>query len=85
MPFTFTKKITGDVKPIIDTAKKIAKVTGAYMDGDEESGTFSINTAIGLIAGSYVVKDGVITITVHKKPFLIHEVKIKAALDKFFS
>jgi len=85
MAFLYIKKLSGDVKPVIETAKKMAAVVGAKMKGDENSGTFSGKTVIGEIGGSYEVKSGVITVTVNKKPFLVPEAKIITALDRFFS
>lgn len=85
MAFLYIKKLSGDVKPVIETARKIAALAGAKLKGDEKSGTFSGKTVIGEISGSYEVKTGVITITVHKKPFLLPEAKIISALDKFFT
>lgn len=85
MSFSYSKKLSGDVKPLIDTAKRITKATGTKMSGDENKGTFSGKTVFGEIGGSYLVKDGVIKITIHKKPFLVPEAKLVAALDKFFS
>ena len=85
MAFLYIKKLSGDVKPVIETAKKIAAAAGAKMKGDEKKGTFFAKTVVGEIKGGYEVAAGIITITVHKKPFLVPESKIINALDKFFS
>ncbi len=85
MAFLYIKKLSGEVKPLIETAKKIASIAGAKMKGDEKKGTFSARTVVGEVNGVYEVEAGVITITIHKKPFLVPEAKIIAAFDKFFS
>ena len=85
MSLSYSKEFTGDVRPFIDSAKRMAKTIGTIMAGDDSSGTFSGNTVIGGINGAYEVKAGVITITVNKKPFLVPESKIITALDKLFS
>ena len=75
----------GDVKPLLETAAKIAALAGAKLKGDEKSGTFSGKTVIGEIGGVYEVKANILTITVKKKPFLVPEASIISALDKFFT
>ena len=71
MAFLYIKKLSGDVKPVIETARKIAALAGAKLKGDEKSGTFSGKTVIGEIGGVYGVKANILTITVKKKPFLV--------------
>jgi hypothetical protein len=85
MAFLYIKKLSGDVKPLIETARKIASIAGAKMKGDEKKGTFSAKTVVGGIDGVYEVNAKVLTITVNKKPFLVSEAKIVTGLDKFFS
>ena len=85
MAFLYIKKLSGDVKPLLETAAKIAALAGAKLKGDEKSGTFSGKTVIGEISGVYEVKANILTITVKKKPFLVPEASIISALDKFFT
>ena len=84
MAFIYCKRLYGDVKPLIDTAKRIAKITDANLTGDENGGLFFGSTVFGEIKGSYAVTNGVIKITIHKKPFLVSEAKLTAAFNKFF-
>jgi hypothetical protein len=84
MSFTYSKRI-GDIKVFFESAKIIARTTGARFSGDENKGKFSGDTILGEISGSYLVNDNVMKITIHEKPFLVPESKIRTTLDKFFS
>ena len=85
MSFTYTKKLTGDIKPLIVKAQRVAKATGTTLTGDENSGKFHGNTFLGEIGGSYTVKDGVMHIAINKRPYLVSKAKLVAAFDVFFS
>ena len=85
MPFIYRKKLSGDLKQLISNAKKIATKTGCTISGDEHNGRFYGKTVVGEIGGSYTVTNGVIRITIQKKPFMVSEVKLASAFDAYFS
>jgi hypothetical protein len=84
MAYTYRKNIEGREKLFTDTVQRIARVTGIRFSGDESGGRFSGRTVVGEISGFYAAANGVITITVSKKPFMVSEAKLTAAFDKFF-
>jgi hypothetical protein len=85
MPFVYKKSFSGDIKPLIDKAKVVAPASGVHFSGDENCGMFHGKTFAGEVCGSYEVRGGIITITVNKKPLLVSEIRIKTALNKYFT
>jgi len=85
MSFTFTKKLTGDIRQLFAKAKAEAEKAGGTISGDERSGGFSGKTPVGTIHGAYTVVDGVLTVTIGKKPMLVPESAIREAFNGYFS
>ena len=85
MAFLFTKKLTGDIQQIFVKAKTEANAAGGKISGDEKSGDFTGKTPVGAIKGTYTVTDGVLNVTINKKPMLLSENTIKNAINGYFA
>jgi hypothetical protein len=84
MLFAFTKKLTGDILQLLAKAKVEAEKAGGKISGDEHSGDFSGKTPFGSISGTYTAVDGILNVTISKKPMLVPESAIKDAFNGYF-
>jgi hypothetical protein len=76
-------KIGEEHRGLMSVAQKAIVKAGGEFSGDESSGSFSISTAIGKIAGDYVIEDSIFTLTVTQKPLLISCKLIEKEIGKY--
>jgi len=66
-------------------AKAEANIANGSISGDEHSGDFTGKTPLGAIKGTYTVADGILTVSINKKPMLLPESLIRDAFNEYFT
>ncbi|MBM4287391.1 MAG: hypothetical protein FJ135_04435 [Deltaproteobacteria bacterium] len=72
--------------PADELLRRIAKLTQEYqgrLQGDEKSGTFSLNFVLGSIEGDYNVEGEQLLLNITKKPFLLGCDTINATIKEY--
>lgn len=76
---TYRIPIRGDVRAKLAEARRRAAASGVLIEGDERSGSV---TGMG-ISGTYVVSEGVVTVTILQRPFFVTPARIERSLREF--
>lgn len=71
------------IAQLIDKAKKAIASAGGTFDGDTEKGSYSIQTPVGKITGTYSVTGNSINFLITDKPLLVGCSKIETELKKY--
>ncbi len=67
----FSINFNSDSAVLISKAQKAITNAGGQFNGDAASGSFSLSSPMGKIAGSYMVRDNTISMNIAKKPMLV--------------
>uniref|UniRef100_UPI001ED9256E hypothetical protein n=1 Tax=Flavobacterium sp. UGB4466 TaxID=2730889 RepID=UPI001ED9256E len=59
------------IQNLIDKLQVLLLKEDGYLKGDAETGSFFINSTIGIFQGTYKTRNNVINIFIEKKPFFI--------------
>ncbi len=85
MATKFSIPLRQDVDQALERIRSSIVETGGEFSGDVKSGVFSGSTAMGLIAGNYLVEDEEILIVITKKPFMLSKIAIKSTMQEYLS
>jgi hypothetical protein len=77
----FTVSYPGNKTDLLNKIKNTVGNKG-NLAGDEQHGNFEGDTLLGKFEGSYAIDGDDITITIHKKPFLVSNGKIQEEFEK---
>jgi hypothetical protein len=66
---------------LLEHAKQVAQTNNALFDGDEASGSFAGSG----VKGSYEITNGVITVTITRKPFFVPWSLVETQIRGFFT
>lgn len=77
----FTVKYPGDKSGLLNKIKSTVGDKGK-LAGDTSQGSFEGSTPLGKFEGEYTIAGDDITITIHKKPFLVSKKKIQEEFEK---
>ena len=81
----FTIEFTESANALIEKANAAITNAGGTFNGDASSGSFSLSTPIGSVAGSYTIDDMGIVIQISDKPIFVSCNKIESELRKYLS
>jgi hypothetical protein len=79
----FSIEFTESPNSLIEKANKAITEAGGTFSGDASSGSFSLKTPIGSVAGSYTIDDLGIAIQISDKPVFVSCNKIESELRKY--
>lgn len=77
----FTVSYPGNKADLLNKIKNTVGDKG-NLAGNEQQGNFEGSTPLGSFEGSYAINGDDITITIHKKPFLVSNSRIKEEFEK---
>ncbi len=75
----------GNINELFELGRREASAIGGFVNGNLQSGVFSINALRGTFSGNYSVNANMIEINLDKKPFLIPCVVIEKFLKSNIS
>jgi len=67
---------------VIEQANAAMQKVGGMFSGDEKAGTFSLNSVIGSVSGSYQISDSQLHIQIDQKPMFVSCDRIEKELRK---
>ena len=77
----FSVPFEGDAETLFEKAKDFAQTNGGRISGDANSGAFSARVmGIAKFAGSYVISDQVMTVTITDRPVMLSCAMIEGAV-----
>lgn len=91
MASSFTVDFPGTSSQFVETAGRAITEKGGKFNGDSSKGTFSLDTPIGDIQGSYMIlsmpgnPETKIEVTITDKPFLVSMKKIENTITEFLT
>ena len=91
MASSFTIDFPGTSTKFVETASSAITEKGGRFNGDTSKGTFSLDTPIGDIQGSYLILSNPgtpetnIEVTITDKPFLVSMKKIENTITEFLT
>lgn len=87
---SFNIDFPGDSNQFVVSANKAIKNKGGIFDGNDKTGTFSLQTLIGAVKGNYEVvsvpnsPQTKVAITITKKPLIVPMSKIQEVIASYF-
>lgn len=87
---SFNIDFPGDSNQFVLSANSAIKNKGGIFNGNEKTGTFSLQTLIGAIRGTYQVVSEAnapqtkVAITITKKPMIVPMSKIQEVISSYF-
>ena len=79
----FSIDFKGSAEDLVAKMKKAIEDAGGTFSGDTQSGSFSVKTPVGKIAGTYTISGQTIHITITEKPWIVSCSKIEEAIKKY--
>lgn len=70
---------------VAEKARTAIMGAGGTFQGNESAGDFDVSTPLGSISGSYTIRQQVIHVTIHSKPFLVGCGLIEKQLRGYFA
>ncbi len=87
---SFNIDFPGNSNQFVVSANSAIKNKGGIFDGNASTGSFSLQTLIGAVKGSYQVvsepnaPQTKVAITITKKPLIVHMSKIQEVIASYF-
>lgn len=91
MASSFTIEFPGTATQFVETASRAITEKSGRFNGDTSKGTFSLDTPIGDIHGSYLILSSPgspttnLEVTITDKPFLVSMKKIENTITEFLT
>jgi hypothetical protein len=83
MSCSFKIEFPGLALEHIETARAAVVKHGGYFELNGKGGAFEIQTAIGKIDGSFIVKGNEVTFNIDRKPFILTCHRIEKEIRKY--
>jgi hypothetical protein len=85
MAHSFSMTIPGDLSDALRRVEKQIVSPGGSFRGTTASGTFSGETALGPVEGTYTASGSIVTVTLTRKPPLVPDRIIESAIRAYFA
>jgi hypothetical protein len=81
----FSIEFTSSAKELVNKLRNAITQQGGNLEGDTQSGTFTVPVPVGNISGHYTIVVHTLNVTIHHRPIIVSCARIEQFVRNFLS